>query len=93
MSSESPETDVKDVPVKKEDMPFEQALERLESIVAKLETGQLSLDESLALFQEGIGLARVCTFKLEEAEAKIEQLVEESGGRIALKSFRQESKN
>lgn len=74
-------------------MPFEQALERLESIVAKLETGQLSLDESLALFQEGIGLARVCTFKLEEAEAKIEQLVEESGGKIALKTFRQEPKS
>jgi exodeoxyribonuclease VII small subunit len=74
------------------ELTFEQAMARLETIVARLESGELTLDESLSLFEEGIGLARVCTLKLEEAEARTELLVEESGGKISLKAFRQEGK-
>jgi exodeoxyribonuclease VII small subunit len=54
---------------------FENALKRLEQIVQRLESGDLSLDESLRLFEEGVELSRLCTKKLSEAEAKVEKLV------------------
>jgi exodeoxyribonuclease VII small subunit len=54
---------------------FESALKRLEEIVQKLEGGDLSLDESLKLFEEGIELSRLCTKKLTEAEARVEKLI------------------
>jgi len=54
---------------------FENALKRLEEIVQKLEGGDLSLDESLKLFEEGIELSRLCTKKLTEAEARVEKLI------------------
>jgi exodeoxyribonuclease VII small subunit len=57
-------------------LSFEQALQRLEQVVKELETGDLSLDTALALFQEGVGLARQCGIQLDEAEAKIEKLLE-----------------
>ena len=54
---------------------FEDALKRLEEIVRKLEEGELSLDESLKLFEEGIEISRFCTKKLSEAEKKVEKLI------------------
>jgi len=54
---------------------FENALKRLEEVVQKLEGGDLSLDESLKLFEEGIELSRLCTKKLTEAEARVERLI------------------
>ena len=57
-------------------LSFEQALQRLEQVVKELETGDLSLDTALALFQEGVALARQCGVQLDEAEAKIEKLLE-----------------
>jgi exodeoxyribonuclease VII small subunit len=54
---------------------FENTLKRLEEIVQRLESGDLSLDESLKLFEEGIELSRLCTKKLSEAEAKVEKLI------------------
>ncbi len=54
---------------------FEHALKRLEEIVQKLEEGELSLDESLKLFEEGIEISRFCTKKLSEAEKKVEKLI------------------
>jgi exodeoxyribonuclease VII small subunit len=54
---------------------FENALKRLDEIVQKLEGGDLSLDESLKLFEEGIELSRLCTKKLTEAEARVEKLI------------------
>lgn len=56
-------------------MDFETKLTRLEQIVAKMEKGDLSLEESLKLFEEGVKLSRECSSKLGEAEAKIKQLV------------------
>ncbi|MGP8319377.1 MAG: exodeoxyribonuclease VII small subunit [Methanosarcinaceae archaeon] len=58
---------------------FEQSLEELETLVEKLEHGQLTLDESLGTFENGMELARVCTQKLTRAERKIEQLIKENG--------------
>jgi exodeoxyribonuclease VII small subunit len=54
---------------------FENALKRLEEIIQKLESGELSLDESLKLFEEGIELSRLCTKKLSETESKVEKLI------------------
>ena len=55
-------------------LKFEEALERLEFIVEKLEGGELALDESLKFFEEGVGLSRYCEAKLSEAKGKIEEL-------------------
>lgn len=60
-------------------LSFEQALQRLEAIVRELESGDLSLDRALALFQEGVMLTRQCGAQLNEAEARIEKLLEQNG--------------
>jgi len=59
---------------------FEQALQQLEQIVQKLEKGELPLEESLKLYEEGIRLSRLCHGKLEEAEGKIEMLIKDARG-------------
>ena len=56
------------------DITFEAAMKRLEEIIALLENGQLSLEESMKLFEEGTALADICGKKLNEAELKITQL-------------------
>ncbi|MDD5473731.1 MAG: exodeoxyribonuclease VII small subunit [Candidatus Methanoperedens sp.] len=61
------------------EMSFEESLAELEGIVEKLEKGQLSLDESLMLFERGIKLVRECNDKLKSAQQKVEQLIEENG--------------
>lgn len=61
------------------EMNFEEALLELEGIVEKLETGQLSLDESLQLFEKGIQLVRECDIKLKNADMKVGKLIDENG--------------
>jgi len=71
--------------VKKTDEPtFEQALQQLEQVVQKLEKGELPLEESLALYEDGIRLSRLCHGKLEEAEGRIETLLKDARGEPAL---------
>lgn len=65
--------------MRKKELSFEQALEALEEMVNNLENEQLSLNDSLAFFEKGIGLSRLCLNKLEEAEKKIEILLEKDG--------------
>ncbi len=55
---------------------FEDALEKLEDIVKKMEVGDMSLDETLKSFEEGIKLIRFCSAKLEETERRVELLLE-----------------
>jgi exodeoxyribonuclease VII small subunit len=55
--------------------PFEASLERLTTIVDKLEHGDLGLEESLALFEEGVRLARVAQTRLDAAEKRVEELI------------------
>ncbi len=57
---------------------FEQALTELESIVEKLEHGELSLEESLLQFERGIALARSCQDSLKQAEQKVEILLQKT---------------
>ena len=59
---------------------FEAALARLEQIVQRLEKGELALEESLVLYEEGVRLSRLCHAKLEEAEGKIELLLKDGRG-------------
>jgi len=59
---------------KKEYKDFESAMARLEEIVSSLESGELSLEQSLALYSEGVGIADICNTKLTEAEGQIAKL-------------------
>ena len=56
---------------------FEEALGRLEDIVRKMEAGDMTLEESLKAFEEGIKLARLCSRKLDEAERRVEVLIKQ----------------
>jgi len=62
-----------------DEIGFEQAMEQLETIVAKLESGDVPLEQAIELFQEGMRLSRICSQKLESVERKIEILLEEDG--------------
>lgn len=58
-------------------LQFEEALAELEQIVERLEAGELTLEESLALFERGQELARLCNQRLEAATLRVEQLTED----------------
>ena len=66
---------------------FEEAMQRLEEIVQSLEGGELSLEDSLRVFEEGMKLVKFCSGKLEEAEKKVTLLVQESGGKYTQVPF------
>ncbi|WP_040951337.1 exodeoxyribonuclease VII small subunit [Gorillibacterium massiliense] len=65
-----------------EELSFEQAMEKLELIVARLENGDVPLEKAIDLFQEGMQLSQLCGNKLEQVERKIEMLVEENGALV-----------
>ena len=65
--------------------PFEKSLERLEDIVRKLEGGEKGLEESLALFEEGVGLAKTLTGRLEEVKRKVEVVTKDAQGKLKVK--------
>jgi len=67
-------------PTPPEEGSFETALERLEEIVDRLESGELPLEEALAAFEEGVGLSRRCASQLEAAEQRIEALLGSGDG-------------
>lgn len=58
---------------------FEESLSRLETIVSQLESGDLPLERALEIFEDGVGLARLCQSHLAEAERKVEMLLRERG--------------
>ncbi len=66
---------------------FEDALNKLEKIVSELEGGDLPLEESLRLFEEGIRLSRFCNQKLDEAEKKVEILSKGKDGILKARPF------
>jgi exodeoxyribonuclease VII small subunit len=67
------------------DLKFEDCLARLELIVTALEAGNLPLEESLKVFEEGVSLARHCAKYLDEAERRIELLVKDESGTTTTK--------
>jgi len=58
-----------------ESLSFEQSYERLEQVIASLEAGDLDLDQSIALYEEGIRLAQHCGQKLDDAQIRVTQLL------------------
>lgn len=70
-----------------DEITFEEALNRLEEIVSHLESGKTSLEDSLNLFEEGIGLSRQCHEKLKEAQKKVDILLESTKGDLIAEPF------
>ncbi|QHW30274.1 exodeoxyribonuclease VII small subunit [Paenibacillus rhizovicinus] len=70
----------KDKEKEKEEISFETAMERLEDIVGKLESGDVPLETAIELFQEGMKMSQLCGSKLEQVERKIEMLIESENG-------------
>lgn len=66
---------------------FEEAMQRLEEITQGLEKGDLSLEDSIEIFEEGMKLAKFCTKKLEEAEQKVTKLIKEGEGKFSQHPF------
>ena len=66
---------------------FEEAMQRLEEIVQSLDSGDLPLEESLKIFEEGMKLVGFCNSKLDEAEKKVSLLIKESDGQLKEKPF------
>jgi len=66
---------------------FEEAMERLENIVESLEKGDLSLEESLKVFEEGMKLVSFCSGKLDEAEQKVTMLIKDQDGKLVRQPF------
>lgn len=65
---------------KQKENPFESKISRLEDIVKNMESGELGLEESLKLFEEGVKISRECQSELDAAEQKVEILVNSSTG-------------
>ena len=76
-------------PTKKAD--FERSLARLEEIVRRLENANLTLDDAMKLFEEGVELSRACQKQLEEAEGRVEVLLKKANGKLAAEPFGLES--
>jgi exodeoxyribonuclease VII small subunit len=66
---------------------FEEAMKRLEEIVGQLEKGEIPLEETLSLFEEGVKLSRFCREKLDEAEKRVEILLKDEGGILYREPF------
>lgn len=75
------------VKIVKNNKSFEEAMLELEQIVSKLEKGDVSLEDSITNFQQGIELSRYCAAKLDDAEKKISILLQDEEGNLIEKDF------
>jgi exodeoxyribonuclease VII small subunit len=66
---------------------FEESLKKLESVVDQLEKGDLPLEESLKLFEEGVGFSAVCKQELDAAEGKVQLLIKQRDGSLKTETF------
>ncbi len=69
------------------EVKFEEAIKKLEKIVEDLEKGDLSLDEALKKYQDGLEMSRICAQRLDNAKKKIDVLVKNKKGEFELKPF------
>ena len=67
----------------KKNVTFEEAMLELDNAVSKLESGTLSLDESLTTFEEAVKLIKVCNEKINSAEQKVKMLIENADGSVS----------
>jgi exodeoxyribonuclease VII small subunit len=80
----------KNNPEKETKVDFERSLNRLEQVVKRLESPDLSLDDAMKLFEEGVKLSRECQKQLEEAEARVEILMKKADGKFVAEPFETE---
>jgi exodeoxyribonuclease VII small subunit len=66
---------------------FEESLKQLETIVDQLEKGDLALEDSLKLFEEGVGLSAACKQELDAAEGKVQLLIKQRDGSLKAEAF------
>lgn len=78
------------MPEKKQGFAFEQSLSELDALVQKMESGDLSLEQSLKAFEQGVKLTRECQQALVQAEQKVQQLLE-NNGQLEVQPFEQPS--
>lgn len=71
-----------------EELDFDGALGKLEAIVEQLESGQLSLDSSLTIFEEGVRLSLFCQQKLDETDGKVQRLLRKLNGQLELEDMK-----
>jgi exodeoxyribonuclease VII small subunit len=76
--------------MEKKELTFEDALGRLEGIVKKLEKPDLPLEESIKLFEEGMGLSKICSERLDQAQQRVELLQKEASGAMKSVPFDEE---
>jgi exodeoxyribonuclease VII small subunit len=72
---------------------FEESLKKLEAVVDQLEKGDLSLEDSLKLFEEGVGLSAACKKELEAAEGKVQILIKQRDGSLKADPFQSEKQS
>lgn len=82
---------IEDQPADFSALTYEEAVRLLEQTVNRLESGDITLDESMALFRQGTSLAALCAAKLSEIEKQITQLIEKPDGSLAERPFGEES--
>jgi exodeoxyribonuclease VII small subunit len=94
MPTETKPDRVNSTPAKKPEPPkkpdFEKSLARLEEVVRRLESPQLSLDDAMKLFEEGVALQRECQKQLEDAEGRVEILLKKADGKLTAEPFEPE---
>ena len=73
---------------KKNEISFEESLERLENLVNKMESGDATLEQSLVWFEEGMELIKLCQVQLNNAEQKVQELVKKTDGKFELKDIK-----
>lgn len=66
---------------------FEESLKKLEAIVDQLEKGDMPLEDSLKLFEEGVGLSAICKQELDTAEGKVQMLIKQRDGSLKTETF------
>jgi len=76
----------------KKDKRFDQGMAELEAIVARLEAGELPLEDALAAFEAGVALVRTLNQRLAEAEARVELLTRDANGKLQLQPLDRDSK-
>ena len=74
--------------MKPKEIQFEAALKRLETLVEELEAGELSLEEALKKYGEGMRMAEACTKRLSEAEKRVEVLLKSASGKFSKEPFK-----
>jgi exodeoxyribonuclease VII small subunit len=72
---------------------FEDILSRLSTVVERLESGEMPLEESLALFEEGVHLSRLGALRLDDAEQRVERLLREDGSTRTIAEFSESSRD